>query len=749
MSMKQGSDGRVDQVTLVLAPAAPPLLRFAAAELRRYLEELFAIPVAETAAPHPAATTPRIVLGLVTDSHVRSALGACPPLSDQGFCLRRVNPETLVLAGGSPVAAAWAVYELVEHWGVRYLLHGDVYPTGRPLRFRLPRLDTVREPIQRWRCWRLFCTLPTGPAVWSLAQQRRFMDQLLKLRFNAVLLGVFPSYPAVDYGVDGIQRRSGSILQGQRFPLGSSRGGPEGERFLGNPDLPPSASFAEAHTVFRVFLHTIIGYARERGFRITLAFNPFEFPLEFSPLLQSPTDRSIQLGALTCAEQGDLFQPRHVALVRAKFAAFLADYGVVDKFLIGFPEHPQAHSHFAEAWAALNRKHGFEPDLTASDLLERCRTERPLAAEPERAERTTKSCVAMLHFYERLFTETDVQDQLTAHEVELAYGMGMYGACQALPLMARILPAGTHLMVGDYTTAGLVRKLHYLKAVDTERLAPAVVVTLQDDNIGWFPQSAILNIHTLLDCTSDYGWIGFLTRFWPIGDLGPATAYLAKASWDKQITPAAAGADHAVHMYGAAAARPFRHAMRLLEDAQNLLEICEQGLLFPVLGVMAPHMRAQTPLEPAMEQVRAIYEETRCLLEQAAAENERPDTGADLDYWLSRLDFAIAVINEIRLLREGSMLLNCAGWEDLGQAARADHIRTAQARFKAALATGEAGVAAAAARIRDDSDHGSVIAYSHLLIREVRDFTRQALADACQTADVPLSYPESEKEATT
>ena len=34
----------------------------------------------------------------------------------------------MILAGGSPVATMWAGYELVERYGVRYLLGGDVYP---------------------------------------------------------------------------------------------------------------------------------------------------------------------------------------------------------------------------------------------------------------------------------------------------------------------------------------------------------------------------------------------------------------------------------------------------------------------------------------------------------------------------------------------------------------------------------------------------------------------------------------------
>ena len=36
--------------------------------------------------------------------------------------------DYIVIGGGSPVATLWAVYELVERWGVRYLIDRDVYP---------------------------------------------------------------------------------------------------------------------------------------------------------------------------------------------------------------------------------------------------------------------------------------------------------------------------------------------------------------------------------------------------------------------------------------------------------------------------------------------------------------------------------------------------------------------------------------------------------------------------------------------
>ena len=62
----------------------------------------------------------------------------------------------LIVGGGSPRATIWAVYELVERWGVRYLLDHDALPAKS--KFRMPKLNVVMEPI--------FKCVPTAPPMW-------------------------------------------------------------------------------------------------------------------------------------------------------------------------------------------------------------------------------------------------------------------------------------------------------------------------------------------------------------------------------------------------------------------------------------------------------------------------------------------------------------------------------------------------------------------------------------------------------
>ena len=83
---------------------------------------------------------------MVAEALAESAAAA---LSEQGFLLRHAkvqNKPAVVVAGGSSNGVLWGVYELVEHYGVRYLLQGDVLPED-PGRFHLPQVDQVFEPL--------------------------------------------------------------------------------------------------------------------------------------------------------------------------------------------------------------------------------------------------------------------------------------------------------------------------------------------------------------------------------------------------------------------------------------------------------------------------------------------------------------------------------------------------------------------------------------------------------------------------
>jgi len=725
-------------VVICVSPEAGKLESFAAQELQRYLETLFGVSAEITTASGEAAHV-RFVLGLKGQAHVERAAGGMPDLGEQGHLLRRVSGDTMVLAGGSPAALCWAVYELVERYEVRYLLHEDVFPET-PGAFHLPAIDDILEPIHRTRVWRLIRDMPNGSVAWSLAEQKAVMNQVFKLKFNAVSLGFAPSCPVIEYEVLGVRRTTGAMNYGLRIPIDEDTIGLEhlaglyrdDAPYLAMPEFVGAESFAEMRDALRRLMHGMIDHAKGLGMRIMLGLNPLEFPIEFRPLLENPSHKHIQLGDLTCCEQGDLMNANHVALVRAKFEAFLDEYGHVDQLGFGFPEFPQAEANSRECYRDLSEKYGFRGDYDLDELLASTREALLMTREQERAERSFKSSIVMLDFYDRFFARTGLLRRMADLNVRPCLGISTHGSYETLNFIDRVLPEGAALAVGDYASSRLVRKLHYLEAIDASRIPVFMIVTLQDDNIGAHPQITTESMHILLQAAHRLGWEGFYMRFWPIGDLDPMMAYLAKASWDVSVTPRHAYEDHFRLVYGDASVEPLCQVVRMLEDATTLLEVEPGGNLFPVPGIMRHHVTADSPAPDPLSHVRALYEEVRHILARLRDLPGSAVRASNLDYWISRMTFAAEVLSEIDLLHKAGVEVHQAARECADADVSRKHIARARELYDRAVAAGAAAVTAAASEVRDSSDRGGIAAYYHLLVREVRQFVDDYTKKRCQ-----------------
>src|SRR5688572_248989 len=140
---------------VVIGATAPKLEQFAASELCGYLVKLFGIQTHPVRSVTPSAEMIFLVGSPQTNAAVKQATGrkAFPTVTDQGIVLRRTEYErrpALIVGGGSARATLWAVYELVERWGVRYLTDRDALPE-KVGDFKLPDLDVVMEPVFRIR----------------------------------------------------------------------------------------------------------------------------------------------------------------------------------------------------------------------------------------------------------------------------------------------------------------------------------------------------------------------------------------------------------------------------------------------------------------------------------------------------------------------------------------------------------------------------------------------------------------------
>ncbi len=171
-------------VTIVTGIDAPELERHAAAELSDLLTTLFdATVTVVTEAP----TTPETKIIHLGSPATHPGVGGVFPaeLGQQGHVVKSTL-SGLVIAGGSPVATLWAVYEYGYANGMRYLTSGDFPPMEKPA-FTLDGYDIVRKPRQNIRAWRVLADGPASQAAWTVADHEKLLRQLTKLKFNAVI----------------------------------------------------------------------------------------------------------------------------------------------------------------------------------------------------------------------------------------------------------------------------------------------------------------------------------------------------------------------------------------------------------------------------------------------------------------------------------------------------------------------------------------------------------------------------------
>ncbi len=156
--------------------------------------------------------------------------------------LRRTTPSgksALLIIGGSPTALTWGVYELVERYGVTYLLNVDVFPENQAA-FSLPEIDQVFEPTLRYRWFKCMGDFAMGMEGWGMADYRPFLDQLAKLEFNRIRVGGCASAPFLNLQLKGRKRSSAVLWYGEHYPITPDM---PGRRLFGdevefwNPDL--------------------------------------------------------------------------------------------------------------------------------------------------------------------------------------------------------------------------------------------------------------------------------------------------------------------------------------------------------------------------------------------------------------------------------------------------------------------------------------------------------------------------------
>jgi len=598
------------RVDVVVGTDAPELERFAAEELAGQFKRLFDAEV-RIGDKVPEDANYLIFVGSpATNTEIKSRRVPWPKLSDQGHVLRSVKfraGQALVAGGGSPVATLWAVYELGHHFGIRYALFGDMYPAVSP-ELRLDRFDVVLEPALRMRTWRTINDFPIGPESWGLAEQEALLRQLAKLKFNRVMLAVYPWQPFVDFEFKGIKKETGVLWYGYRYPVAGDTAGRaafKGAKVFENPDFSGKDSYRDRVTAGTKLARGIITEAHKLGMTTGLAFSPLEFPREFAAALPgSKTVKGLEeltIGPGAAQRTGDATL---MALVKAQLRAYLETYPEIDALYLSLPEFPEWGEHAEAAWKAIDSRTGIGK-ATSLEKLTAAARDRRLIASGERGVQSLRGNVTALEFFNRLLADKELLRLPGGRSAQVVIADVDPALFQVLD---KVLPAGAGaLHFVDYTARRVAENRDLLKAVPAKSVPSSLILTLADDNVGVLPQMSYTSLETLVGEISKAGWEGFSTRYWIVGDLDFSAYYLSRASFSPEITPRQAMDQFATSALGEGTAERTMKAFDQIEQATTLIDQHDIGFSFPIPNVVMKHYASSEPVPEWWGKVKDLY----------------------------------------------------------------------------------------------------------------------------------------------
>lgn len=647
------------RVDVVVGPDAPELERFAAAELAGQFQRLFDADV-KTSDQVPKESAHLILVGSpATNPAIKSLEIPWPKLSDQGHLLRSTtvgSRKALVVGGGSPVASLWGVYELGQRFGIRYMLFGDLDPVTKP-ELKLDGFDAVLEPTLRVRTWRTINDFAIGPESWGLAEQELVLRQLAKLKFNRVMLAVYPWQPFVDFEFGGVKKQTGVLWYGYRYPVDgdtAGRGAFRGAKFFENPDFAGKNTYAERVAAGTGLARGIIAAARKLGMETAIALSPLEFPKEFAAALQGAKplkgleDLTIGPGPAHRTDDATL-----AGLVKAQIRAYLETYPNVDLLYLTLPEFPEWAEQAEAAWKMLDARTGVGKQATLEQLTAAARN-RKLISSGERGVQALRGNVTALEFFNRLLADRELWRLPGGRTVRIS----IVDVDPALySVLEKLLPAGTEtLHFVDYTARRVAANRDLLKQAPTRTVKSSLILTLADDNVGVLPQMSYAALATLVDELRTGGWAGYSTRYWVIGDLDLAAYFLSRSSFEPGITPRQACADLLTPALGEGTIGRTLEAFEQIEQATNLIDDNDVGFSFPVPNMVMKHYASAAPVPAWWGEVKQRYLHAMDEMYRVNTRAREGEGGRAFSlYFARRFEFAAEYMSCIEAVRRAAI----------------------------------------------------------------------------------------------
>ena len=725
-------------ITIVLGVKPSALERFAASELRRYLSELYGLDA------HISSTVtgdgPLFFIGSPdTNRNIRTTPVNWDQLSAQGHVLTTMQFEkrpAMIVGGGSPVATLWAVYELFEQLGVRYLLWGDVMPEN-PGGFRIPDINHIWEPVFPVRAFRGVNCLVFGPECWSLQEYRRVIGQLVKLKYNELWLSLFPYQPFVHYEFRGQEKTTAEFWFGWHYAIDSDTIGREhfgnATEFI-HPEFQDAKTYEQKITTGKRYIGEILRFARESGMKTAILFSPTDPTQEFKDRFSQWTPPEMaggkamadrpEFGYVGVSTMGadpantsfqNVLNPAMVELTQTIIQAHVNTYSEADSFVLHMPEHRASMSDLNECWRRLDQKYELSEIARLEELLATARS------RSGRAERELGSDIESLYLFDQLFSECHILETTARPDATIILA---HLTRELYPIVSRVLPAHFKVNVapGTYTTVESAEALDTLAPFKNSPVKASFWMTLQGDSMSVMPQLPTRSVHQTLQAMEQYGLEGFMVRYWSLGDLVPSSAYLARASWDV-IEPSTFYANHVATICGKDAVADVLRGFEAIDEATRYLAQRRPDgnwLIYgnPMPGLLEEHYHVQVADNPALAELREIYVHAVGHLRQGHA-RATANGKYYLDYFIARCMMGTHYLRLLQTIEKMAVAFRIG--KDARRSGEPKTVmaqRTVVKRLAAeSVEQARCAVSSLATVVRDDSDRGMLACTNTVLYK--------------------------------
>jgi hypothetical protein len=644
-----------NRVAVVVGENAPDLEKFAASELCGYLNKLFGLDVQPTNTPAASASA----VFLIGTPASNPLIKALPKVGEQGIVIQRAEgaTPTLIVGGGSSQATLWAVYELAERWGVRYLLDRDALPVKS--KFTMPSLNVVMEPIFRVRAHPTIQDFADSGEAWGIKDFRPLIDQLAKMKYNRLNIFAFAWQPYLEYQVDGIKRQTAALWYSYHYPITPDMPGrsafPAEMKEFWNPDLPVNGTPDQILRAGGTLQQALIDYGHSRGMECVVNATVSEYPKEFAPLLGGavPIHMLNQL-TTTAGPDTKLDDPGLHKLSSAVIRATIDTYPRADRLNISINEWRQWTDQYKRAWDALDGKYGIGQVTTLDHVLDASQrrvgyqfTSFSRAELDKKAADEVKGDLASLYFFDWLVKDSGAVTESKRPDMKFLY----WGFAEELfPILPKVLPPNSELEVmPDNFLTHLLERSDILKKLSDGPIQPIINLTVDDDNIGIVPQLTTSSLHKVLKILRETGWEGIVARERFPGDHDTEMAYLARAAWDPNADPDKIATEQLAAACGQRCGEELLTTMHSVDAATVVWERDDEFIAVPVPKMLMRQWQAG-PVPDYLEENRKNYEQG-WKAAQRAVKAATPEGKKYAEYWAKRMEFAtkwVMVVESVR-----------------------------------------------------------------------------------------------------